>query len=148
MVLIIVGFKVGFFVKGFAVTFLVGFAVGFFEVGFLVVGLKVVGFLVVGLKVVGLATDGRVVGATDGLEVGAGVKHVATEQKGPSVEVGVALKVHPESTKISVFAMDRILSFHGHKFWLNADALPNMNSMSLTEPTFQPEMSWLNVVAQ
>ena len=115
---IIVGFKVGFFVKGFAV----GFAVGFFEAGFLVVGLKVVGFLVVGLKVVGLATDGRVVGATDGLEVGAGVKHVATEQKGPSVEVGVDWLLHPKDTKMSVFAMDGILSFHGHKFWLNADA--------------------------
>ncbi len=124
--LIIVGFKVGFFVKGFAVGFAVGFkvgffvkgfavgfAVGFFEAGFLVVGLKVVGFLVVGLKVVGLATDGP---------VGVGVRHVSTEQKGPSVEVGVDWLLHPKDTKMSVFAMDGILSFHGHKFWLNADA--------------------------
>jgi hypothetical protein len=65
--------------------------------------------------------DGGADGATDGVEVGASVGgkvgvHVPTAQKGPSDEVGVALKVHPEDAKMSVFVMDGIVSFHGHKF--------------------------------
>ncbi len=50
-------------------------------------------------------------------------------------------------SKIAVFVIDGIVFFHGHKFWLNADAKLNMYCMFVTEPTFHPEMSWLIVDA-
>ena len=90
-----------------------------------------------------------VVGASLGTKEGlvAGTVHVLTAQKGPPVEMGVACKVHPEFRNMLVFVMLGILSFHAHMFWLNADASANMMVMSITEPTSQLEMSWLNAVA-
>ena len=90
---------------------------------------------------------GGEVGAGVGIAVGFGVMHVSTAQKGPFVEVGVVLLMHPELVKMSVFVMDGIVVFHEHKFWLNADASANIKAMVVTEPTFHPEMSWLNADA-
>lgn len=44
------------------------------------------------------------------------------EQKGSVDKEGVVVYVHPDKEKIVVRVMERILFFHGHKFWLNADA--------------------------
>ncbi len=126
----VVGLAVGAAVVGLAVGTAVGLAVGVAD-GLAVgaadgLAVGAADGLAVGTAVglaVGVA-DGLAVGAADGLAVGLGVLgHVSTAQKGPSVEVGMALFVHPEYEKILPFVIDGIVFFHGHKFWLNADAL-------------------------
>ena len=54
--------------------------------------------------------------------------------------------MHPEFRNISKFALNGIVFFHAHKFWLNLLASWNILIISVTELTSHLEMSWLNAV--